>query len=107
MKVAAFYASLTLHVSSHVTDAMRSFYQSLSSSPSDHGLRRGIRPGEGAVREVAAYLLDHEHFAGVPPTALVSCHDSGPLPSEYSKIGSLQVGALSSFLLSAKHSKLS
>ena len=46
------------------------------------------------MREVAAYLLDHEHFAGVPPTALVSCHDSGPLPSEYSKIGSLQVGAL-------------
>ena len=67
--------------------------QGLSSSPSD-GLRRGIRPGEGAMREVAAYLLDHEHFAGVPPTALVSCHDSGPLPSEYSKIGSLQVCAL-------------
>ena len=36
-------------------------------------LRRGVRPGEGAVREVAAFLLDRNHFAGVPPTALVSC----------------------------------
>ena len=36
-------------------------------------LRRGVRPGEGAVREVAAFLLDRHHFAGVPPTALVSC----------------------------------
>ena len=42
---------------------------------------------------MAAYLLDHERFAGVPPTALVSCHDSGPAPPEYSKIGSLQVWA--------------
>lgn len=36
-------------------------------------LRRGVRPGEGALREVAAFLLDRAHFAGVPPTALVSC----------------------------------
>ena len=41
-------------------------------SGDDASLRRGVRPGEGAVREVAAYLLDHDHFAGVPPTALVS-----------------------------------
>ncbi len=38
----------------------------------DASLRRGVRPGEGAVREVAAYVLDRGHFAGVPPTALVS-----------------------------------
>lgn len=44
------------------------------SSPNGEGLRRGTRPGEGAVREVAAYVLDHDHFAGVPPTALVSCY---------------------------------
>jgi hypothetical protein len=31
------------------------------------GLRRGTRPGEGAVREVAAYVLDHDHFAGEAP----------------------------------------
>lgn len=46
----------------------------LSVSPSGEGLRKGTRPGEGAVREVAAYLLDHDHFSGVPPTALVRCH---------------------------------
>ncbi|CAI5520443.1 unnamed protein product [Closterium sp. Naga37s-1] len=44
------------------------------------GLKRGTRVGEGAFREVAAYLLDHplregdaEGFAGVPRTALVTC----------------------------------
>ena len=41
-------------------------------SGDDASLRRGVRPGEGAVREVAAYVLDRDHFAGVPPTALVS-----------------------------------
>ena len=34
-------------------------------------IRKGILPGEGAAREVAAFLLDHSHRAGVPPTALV------------------------------------
>ncbi len=28
-------------------------------SEDGHGLRHGIAPGEGAIREVAAYLLDH------------------------------------------------
>jgi hypothetical protein len=45
----------------------------LSVSPSGEGLRKGTRAGEGAVREVAAYLLDHGRFSGVPPTALVTC----------------------------------
>lgn len=35
------------------------------------GLKRAVRVGETGVREVAAYLLDHKHFAGVPPTVLV------------------------------------
>ncbi|KAJ7524849.1 hypothetical protein O6H91_17G024600 [Diphasiastrum complanatum] len=35
------------------------------------GLKRSIRVGETGVREVAAYLLDHERFAKVPATALV------------------------------------
>lgn len=35
------------------------------------GLKRSIRVGETGLREVAAYLLDHEHFAKVPSTALV------------------------------------
>lgn len=43
-------------------------------SASGEGVRRGSLVGEGALREVAAYLLDHEHFAGVPPTALVSAY---------------------------------
>ncbi|KAL3824009.1 hypothetical protein ACJIZ3_020038 [Penstemon smallii] len=35
------------------------------------GLKRTVRVGETGFREVAAYLLDHDHFANVPPTALV------------------------------------
>jgi hypothetical protein len=35
------------------------------------GLKRSVRVGETGFREVAAYLLDSEHFANVPPTALV------------------------------------
>ncbi|KAL0643873.1 hypothetical protein Bca4012_042163 [Brassica carinata] len=49
-------------------------------SSDGQGLKRGTRVGEGAIREVAAYLLDHPKngsksqvmgFAGVPPTAMV------------------------------------
>ncbi|XP_010251910.1 PREDICTED: phosphatidylinositol 4-kinase gamma 8 [Nelumbo nucifera] len=35
------------------------------------GLKRSVRVGETGIREVAAYLLDHGGFAGVPPTTLV------------------------------------
>ncbi|XP_059668277.1 phosphatidylinositol 4-kinase gamma 8-like [Cornus florida] len=35
------------------------------------GMKRSIRVGETGLRELAAYLLDHGGFAGVPPTALV------------------------------------
>ncbi|PPD67771.1 hypothetical protein GOBAR_DD35350 [Gossypium barbadense] len=35
------------------------------------GLKRSVRVGETGFREVVAYLLDHDHFANVPPTALV------------------------------------
>lgn len=37
----------------------------------DPGLKPTVRVGEAAMREVAAYLLDHERFARVPTTALV------------------------------------
>lgn len=30
--------------------------------------RSGILSGEGVIREVASYLLDHDHLASVPPT---------------------------------------
>ncbi|KAK8508023.1 hypothetical protein V6N11_073532 [Hibiscus sabdariffa] len=35
------------------------------------GLKLSVRVGETGFREVVAYLLDHGHFANVPPTALV------------------------------------
>lgn len=33
-------------------------------------MREGIKPGEACIREVAAYLLDHDGFSGVPMTTL-------------------------------------
>ncbi|KAH7277930.1 hypothetical protein KP509_38G016100 [Ceratopteris richardii] len=52
-------------------------------SKSGEGLKRGTKVGEGALREVAAFILDHmadgqdgeklTGFAGVPPTILVKC----------------------------------
>ena len=35
------------------------------------GFRHGLVSGEGAVREVAAFLIDHDGFSGVPPTTRV------------------------------------
>ncbi|KAL7134274.1 hypothetical protein ABFS83_11G015700 [Erythranthe nasuta] len=35
------------------------------------GMKNSIRVGETGLRESAAYLLDHDGFSGVPPTALV------------------------------------
>jgi len=37
----------------------------------DPGWKSTVRVGEAAMREVAAYLLDHHHFAQVPHTVLV------------------------------------
>ena len=34
------------------------------------GLKPTVRVGEAAMREVAAYLLDHDRFAHVPHTVL-------------------------------------
>jgi len=57
------------------------------------GLRNGILSGEAAVREVAAYLLDHDGFANVPRTTRVEaihhtfCYNVGP---RVPKAGSLQ-----------------
>ncbi|XP_072960162.1 phosphatidylinositol 4-kinase gamma 4-like [Typha angustifolia] len=77
-------------------------------STDGEGLKRGTRVGEGALREVAAYILDHPTngrrlcdetgFAGVPPTVLVHCLHVGfnhPDGLDYTgksfKIGSLQM----------------
>lgn len=40
---------------------------------SDIGFKEGILAGEASIRECAAYMLDHENFAGVPVTDLVLC----------------------------------
>lgn len=77
-------------------------------STDGEGLKKGTRVGEGAIREVAAYILDHPRggshltcrdekgFAGVPPTVMVQCQHSGFHYSEgfnptSSKFGSLQL----------------
>ena len=81
----------------------------LPSSTDGEGLKRGTRVGEGALREVAAYVLDHPRggprlvtgeeigFSGVPPTVMVQClhqefhHPNGyACSSKHVKIGSLQ-----------------
>ncbi|KAF2572567.1 hypothetical protein F2Q70_00001371 [Brassica cretica] len=82
--------------------------QQLPLSSDGQGLKRGTRVREGAIREVAAYLLDHPKngsksqvmgFAGVPPTAMVrSFHKVYNNPKGVSscstkdaKVGSLQM----------------
>lgn len=40
-------------------------------SPTIGYVGRSVRAGETGAREVAAYLLDHSSFVGVPPTALI------------------------------------
>mmetsp|Transcript_39674 Transcript_39674/g.112545 ORF Transcript_39674/g.112545 Transcript_39674/m.112545 type:complete len:669 (+) Transcript_39674:213-2219(+) len=37
----------------------------------DPGMKTSVKVGEAAIREVAAYLLDHDHRAQVPATVLV------------------------------------
>lgn len=58
------------------------------SSHNGEGMRKGTRVGEGATREVAAYLLDHGGFAGVPATSLVNLTDG--TEEDEGKLGSLQ-----------------
>ncbi|KAF8380042.1 hypothetical protein HHK36_027512 [Tetracentron sinense] len=84
--------------------------QGLPLSLDGEGLKRGTRVGEGALREVAAYILDHPRsgprsfsneeigFAGVPPTVMVRCLHRGfnhPVGYENTskniKVGSLQM----------------
>ncbi|CAN0876144.1 Phosphatidylinositol 4-kinase gamma 7 [Linum grandiflorum] len=64
------------------------------------GLKRSVRVGETGFREVAAYLLDYDHFASVPSTVLVKVThsifnindrmDKGKQVKHVSKIASLQ-----------------
>jgi hypothetical protein len=79
--------------------------QGLPYSLDGEGLKKGTKVGEGAFREVAAYILDHPKggryplsgdengFAGVPPTFMVKClHGGFNHPGDLTvKIGSLQM----------------
>lgn len=79
--------------------------QGMPNNPKDHaglgniGLREHFKPGEGCLREQAAYIMDIDGFARVPPTTLVHCeHPSFHYPTSngkqqskpYPKYGSLQ-----------------
>eukprot|EP01105_Mastigella_eilhardi_P013681 TRINITY_DN3111_c0_g3_i1.p1 TRINITY_DN3111_c0_g3~~TRINITY_DN3111_c0_g3_i1.p1 ORF type:complete len:420 (+),score=81.04 TRINITY_DN3111_c0_g3_i1:889-2148(+) len=48
--------------------------------------RDGFVPGEGALKEVLAFLIDKEHFAGVPPTVLMEMG----WPGKPRQLGSVQ-----------------
>ncbi|KAL8550794.1 hypothetical protein ACS0TY_000026 [Phlomoides rotata] len=79
-------------------------------SSNGEGLKKGTRVGEGAFREVAAYILDHpmecpqsigrdkKGFAGVPPTAMVICQHRGFHYSEGSRSMSSKIGSLQLFV---------
>jgi len=59
----------------------------------EYNVCRGAEAGEAAFRECAAYILDHEHFSGVPATGLVVCsHPTFSVGSfnDHFKIGSFQ-----------------
>lgn len=66
----------------------------------EHSLRPNFKPGQGCIREVAAYIMDVDSFAGVPPTTLVhlehpafnysSALRPGGHTSKFPKLGSLQ-----------------
>lgn len=77
------------------------------------GLKKGTRVGQGALREVAAYILDHprkgpriyhdneeQGFAGVPPTVMVKClHKGFHHPDGYKNVpGNVKIGSLQMFM---------
>jgi hypothetical protein len=72
-------------------------------------MRRGSVPGEGAVREVAAFLLDRDGFAAVPATTLVSAFvepadaaaASAASPAAVRPLREQKVGSLQQFVEAA------
>lgn len=82
--------------------------QGMPANPKDHvgagkeGLREHFQPGQGCLRELAAYIMDYQNFCRVPATTLVHCEHSGfhyPASGRnkvkgsgdpYPKLGSLQ-----------------
>jgi hypothetical protein len=100
--------------------------QGMPNNPKDYagqgvrGLRDHFLPGEGCLREYAAYLLDYDHFCDIPPTTLVNCEHASffypkkekeqraveknmcdterPMCRTFPKLGSLQLFVKSSSL---------
>ncbi len=73
----------------------------------DMFLREGVIPGEACIREVAAFLLDHGGFSGVPMTTLVECrHPSFNVNGSRLSLaeGGASIGAHSLNLTSSKQS---
>ncbi len=76
----------------------------------DMFLREGVLPGEACIREVAAFLLDHGGFSGVPMTTLVECrHPSFNVNGSRLSLaeGGASIGAHSLNLSSSKQSSSS
>ncbi|XP_027338648.1 phosphatidylinositol 4-kinase gamma 3 isoform X2 [Abrus precatorius] len=87
--------------------------RSLPVSVDGEGLKKGTRVGQGALREVAAYILDHPRkgprsycnneepgFAGVPPTVMVKCMHKGfhNTESYHNGSGNIKIGSLQMFV---------
>jgi len=69
-------------------------------------LREGVLPGEGFIREVAAFMLDHGGFSGVPMTTLVECrHPSFNINGSHLSLaeGGASIGAHSLRLASSQN----
>lgn len=59
----------------------------------DENAKGGIKPGTGYIREIAAYLLDRHHFAGVPETIVLKLPNKLFQKRDHAngcKVGSLQ-----------------
>ncbi|CDF40799.1 unnamed protein product [Chondrus crispus] len=77
--------------------------KSLSSDSGDEGITNesfsgrsgGFHAGEGAYKEVAAYLLDHDRFARVPQTALATCKFSSDVPEKNQKAKHIRAHSIS------------
>lgn len=82
-------------------------------SEDGEGLKKGTRVGQGAFREVAAYILDHprngprsyhnneeQGFAGVPPTVMVKCLYKGfhNIEGYQNDLGTVKIGSLQMFM---------
>lgn len=87
--------------------------QGMPANPKDHvgagkeGLREFFLPGQGCLRELAAYIMDEGGFCRVPATTLVHCeHESFHYPSLKSKVGTgtpyPKLGSLQRFIHGAE-----